>query len=54
MKIGYARTSTLDQEAGFEAQLRELDVVACDKVFKEQVSSVAKREQLDAAIDYLR
>ena len=54
MKIGYARTSTMDQEAGFEAQLRELEAVACDKVFKEQVSSVAKREQLDAAIDYLR
>ena len=54
MKIGYARTSTVDQEAGFEAQLRELDAAGCDKVFQEQVSSVAKREQLDAAVDYLR
>ena len=27
MKVGYARTSTLDQSAGFEAQLRELEVL---------------------------
>ncbi len=52
MKIGYARTSTIDQQAGFDAQLRDLE--GCDKIFQEQVSSVAKREQLDAAIDYLR
>ncbi len=54
MLIGYARTSTLEQEAGFEAQLRELEGLGCDKVFKEQVSSVAKREQLEAALDYVR
>ncbi len=52
MKIGYARTSTVDQEAGLDAQLREL--ARCDKVFQEQASSVAKRKELDAAIDYLR
>jgi len=54
MLIGYARTSTLEQEAGFAAQLRELDELSCHKVFKEQVSSVAKREQLEAALDYMR
>ncbi len=52
MLIGYARTSTIDQEAGLEAQLRDLK--ECDKVFQEQVSSVAKRKELDAAIDYVR
>jgi len=52
MLIGYARTSTIDQQAGLDAQVRDLS--NCDKVFQEQVSSVAKREQLDAAIDYLR
>lgn len=55
-KIGYARTSTLDQNAGLEAQERELREAGCTRLFLEQVSSVdvAKREQLDAALDYLR
>ena len=52
MLIGYARTSTIEQEAGLEAQLRDLK--GCDKVFQEQVSSVAKRNELDAAIEYVR
>lgn len=54
MQIGYARTSTLEQVAGFEAQKRDLEAAGCSKVFAEQVSSVAQREQLEAAIDYLR
>ena len=54
MLIGYARTSTLDQTAGFEAQLAELAQAGCEKVFREQVSSVAARAQLQAALDYIR
>jgi DNA invertase Pin-like site-specific DNA recombinase len=54
MQIGYARTSTLDQVAGLEAQRRDLEAVGCDKIFVEQVSSVAERGQLSAALDYLR
>lgn len=56
MLIGYARTSTLDQKAGFEGQLRDLEAVGCEKVYKEQVSSVdvRKRHELDKAIDQLR
>ena len=54
MLIGYARTSTVDQEAGFEAQKRDLEAAGCKKVFSEQVSSVATRAQLDIALDYLR
>jgi DNA invertase Pin-like site-specific DNA recombinase len=54
MEIGYARTSTVDQVAGFEAQRRDLMAAGCKKVFAEQVSSVAEREQLMAALDYLR
>lgn len=54
MKLGYARTSTTEQVAGFEAQVRDLKAAGCEKVFQEQTSSVAKREQLEAAIDYLR
>jgi DNA invertase Pin-like site-specific DNA recombinase len=52
--VGYARTSTLEQVAGLEAQLRELTAAGCTKLFQEQVSSVAKRRQLEACLDYLR
>src|ERR1700730_6524188 len=54
MLIGYARTSTLDQTAGFEAQLSELSQAGCEKVFREQVSSVAPRAQLEATLEYIR
>jgi DNA invertase Pin-like site-specific DNA recombinase len=54
MLIGYGRTSTVEQIAGLDAQRRELEAAGCDKVFWELVSSVAQREQLEAAIDYLR
>jgi DNA invertase Pin-like site-specific DNA recombinase len=54
MLIGYARTSTLEQIAGFEAQHRELKAVGCQKFFSEQVSSVASRGKLDAALEELR
>lgn len=54
MKIGYARTSTLEQKAGFEAQLRDLEAIGCEKVFREQVSAVGERGQLDAALDFIR
>ena len=55
MLIGYARTSTLEQVAGLEAQLRDLKDAGCtEKVFQEQVSSVDHREQLNQALDYVR
>jgi DNA invertase Pin-like site-specific DNA recombinase len=54
MLIGYARTSTTEQVAGLEAQQRELRAAGCTRLFVEQVSSVAEREQLSAALDYLR
>jgi DNA invertase Pin-like site-specific DNA recombinase len=44
MIVGYARTSTIDQTAGFEAQLRELALAGCEKIFQEQVSSVAEAD----------
>lgn len=53
-RIGYARTSTIEQEAGLEAQLRDLQTLGCMKVFSEKVSSVGKRPQLENALDYLR
>jgi DNA invertase Pin-like site-specific DNA recombinase len=54
MNLGYARTSTVEQEAGLEAQQRDLKAAGVDKVFVEQVSSVAAREELERALDYCR
>ena len=56
MFLGYARTSTLDQKAGLEAQERDLKGAGCEKIFVEQVSSVnvKEREKLAEALDYLR
>ena len=55
MQIGYARSSTLDQEAGYQAQIKALKTAGCEKVFAEKVSSVSgQRAQLEAAIDYAR
>jgi DNA invertase Pin-like site-specific DNA recombinase len=47
MLIGYARTSTVEQVAGL-AQLAQLKAQGAEKVFQERVSSVARREQLEA------
>jgi DNA invertase Pin-like site-specific DNA recombinase len=53
--IGYARTSTVDQVAGLEAQLRDLEAAGCDQIFREQLSSVdAKRAELEEAVKYAR
>ncbi|MCP2679803.1 recombinase family protein [Maricaulaceae bacterium NA33B04] len=54
MLIGYARTSTADQEAGLDAQVRDLEAEGAEKVFSEQVSSMGKRDGLRQALDYLR
>lgn len=56
MLVGYARTSTLDQTAGLEAQERDLAEAGCTKVFVEQVSSVdvKAREQLAQALEFVR
>ncbi|KQQ36719.1 integrase [Rhizobium sp. Leaf306] len=55
MLVGYARTSTAEQAAGLHAQVRDLkNVVGCEKIFSEQVSSVGQRSQLIAALDFVR
>jgi DNA invertase Pin-like site-specific DNA recombinase len=56
MLVGYARTSTLDQTAGLEAQERDLAEAGCTKVFVEQVSSVdvKAREALAQALEFVR
>src|ERR1700727_729010 len=52
--IGYARTSTTEQAAGLEAQIRDLKAAGCTKIFREQVSSIAQRAELERALDYVR
>jgi DNA invertase Pin-like site-specific DNA recombinase len=55
MNIGYARTSTIEQQASFEAQRAQLKSSGCEKVFCEQVSAISPaREQLEAALEYAR
>jgi DNA invertase Pin-like site-specific DNA recombinase len=54
MIVGYARTSTVEQIAGFEAQVKELAAAGCEKVFQEQVSSVTVRLQLQSALEFVR
>ncbi|KAB2755669.1 recombinase family protein [Brucella anthropi] len=53
--VGYARTSTTDQKAGLEAQLRDLSAAGASRIFQEELSSVAtKRPELERALDYVR
>lgn len=54
MFIGYARTSTAEQAAGLQAQLRDLAATGCNKTFSEQTSSVGVREQLKTALEFVR
>ena len=56
MLIGYARTSTADQDYGLEAQIDALKDAGCDPEFihHEKVSSVANRPKLDEVLKHLR
>jgi DNA invertase Pin-like site-specific DNA recombinase len=54
MIIGYGRTSTIEQVAALEAQIWDLKAAGAEKLFRENVSSVAPRQQLEAAIEFAR
>jgi DNA invertase Pin-like site-specific DNA recombinase len=55
MQVGYARTSTIEQQAGLDAQERDLRAAGCEELFTEQLSSVAtQRPQLEQALTFLR
>lgn len=54
MLIGYARTSTLEQVAGLEAQRESLKAMGCERLWEEQASSVGPREALSAALGFVR
>lgn len=55
MLVGYARTSTVDQSAGLEGQVRDLEAAGCEQIFREQVSATStKRPELQAALQFIR
>jgi DNA invertase Pin-like site-specific DNA recombinase len=54
MLIGYARTSTTDQQAGLAGQERDLKAAGADKVFSEQVSSIGQRKALKECLEFVR
>jgi DNA invertase Pin-like site-specific DNA recombinase len=52
--VGYGRTSTSDQQAGLDAQIRDLKAAGCEEIYSEQVSAVAQRDQLKEALRFVR
>lgn len=54
MLVGYARTSGRFQQAGFDDQVAKLTALGCERVYSEQVSSVAEREKLAECLRYVR
>lgn len=55
MIVGYARTSTSDQIAGLDDQIRQLTENGCEKIFSEHESGVkSDRPKLLSAIDFIR
>ena len=54
MLVGYARTSTTDQTAGLAAQERDLRAAGAEKVYAQQVSSIASRAGLAECLASLR
>lgn len=54
MNYGYARTSTVEQNAGLDAQIRDLKAAGADRIISEQVSSVARRPGLEECLAALQ
>ena len=54
MHVGCAGTSTFEQQAELDAQLRQLREQGCERVFSGQVSSVGKRERLEECLRFVR
>lgn len=53
--VCYARSSTLEQRAGLEAQIAQLQAAGANKIFSEHASSVsAVRPKLAEALAYVR
>jgi DNA invertase Pin-like site-specific DNA recombinase len=56
MKIGYARTSTTEQQASIQHQIAILTAAGCEQLYQEQVSAIdlKARGELKRAMDGLR
>ena len=54
MLIGYARTSTDEQNYGLEGQIADLNAAGVVVIFEEKISSVAERAQLDLALSQMQ
>lgn len=54
MIVGYARTSTAEQIAGLDGQIRDLTAAGAERVWREQISSVAKRDKLVEVLAFVR
>ena len=56
MNYGYARTSSLEQQAGLDDQITRLKAAGCEKVFSEQVSAtdLAARKEWAALMKGLK
>jgi DNA invertase Pin-like site-specific DNA recombinase len=52
--VAYARVSTCDQQAGLDAQIRDLKAAGCEEIFAEQVSAVAQRDRLKEVLRFVR
>ena len=52
--VGYARTSTEEQQAGLEAQVAALKAAGCKKLFQERVSAIGQRKELETALSFVR
>lgn len=54
MLVGYARTSTFEQEHSLEHQKTELAQLGCEKIFAEHAGATGKRPEFQSAIDFCR
>jgi DNA invertase Pin-like site-specific DNA recombinase len=52
--VGYARVSTHDQQAGLDAQIRDLRAIGAEEIFTEQVSALGQRDRLNEALRFVR
>ncbi len=52
--VGYGRVSTTDQQAGLDAQIRDLKAAGCEEIFSEQVSALGQRNRLREALRFVR
>lgn len=54
MIVGYARTSTHEQNFGLSAQIELLEKEGCDRIFSEQTSSRGQRTEFEATLSFVR